>query len=354
MKNYIIIFAIILFAALSGIAQTNDSTKTITYCTCCRPDGDAPLGVMTDHTHGKGQWMLSYSFLNTATSGNKNGTAKINDNDIYQNYYASADKMTMQMNMFMVMYGVTDDLSLMAMTSINSNSMNMNMDPTMIMHGATDAASTTMTLSTIGIGDTKLYATYKLEDKAAARILASLGLSIPTGSIQQTGMNVSGDTSKANYCMQLGTGSLAFLPAITYVGLRSSYSWGVSAFATIQTGANSAGYQCGNQYTGTGWFSYKFSRWISASFRAEAGYTGTIKGYDEAIAPYSVNDPMANPGNYGGIYSSAFLGINFFVPDGSCKDLRLAIEYGMPFYQNLNGIQPSMQNSIEAGIRYMF
>jgi len=357
MKNIkIIALAVFLFAGNNISAQTKDTTNSFTCCSCCRPDGDAPLGVMTDHTHGKGQWMISYSFMEMMTSGNRNGTARISDDEIFQNYFASVDKMTMTMNMFMVMYGITDKLSVMAMANINSNKMSMNMDPTMQMHMADGGPMppANMTSSTTGVGDTKLYATYNVQDKMSSRILLGLGVSIPTGSIEQTALNVSGDTTKSTYSMQLGTGSFSIIPAVTYAGQESAYSWGVSAFANIVTGANSEGYQWGNQYTGTGWFSYKFSRWISASIRAEVGSTGKIMGYDNAIALYSANDPTANTGNYGGTHGTAFLGINFYVPDGSCKDLRLAIEYGIPFYQNLNGIQPSMQSSLEAGIRYMF
>jgi len=346
----------LLCMQMAATAQTKDTASCCSYFNCCRPDGQAPLGIMTDHMHGKGQWMVSYSYMNTGMMGMRNGNTKISDDEVFKNYYASPSSMNMQMHMLMLMYGVSDKLSLMAMGSFNINTMNMNMDPTMQMHMADgmNMPPMSMSMKTYGVGDTKLYALYKLADKQNARIIAGLGCSLPTGSIQQKTETVTGDTAKTAYNMQNGTGSIALIPSITYVGQSNAVSWGASANAILQTGANSEGYQWGNQLTGTGWVAYKCASFFSISARLEAGTVGMIKGYDQQIAVYAANDPTANTANYGGTVVSALLGINFYVPRGVCRDLRIAFEFGAPFYQNLNGMQPSLQNSLHAGIRYIF
>jgi len=356
---------------MAGCCLFSYAQKMDTTCApfnCCRPDGHAPLGVMTDHMHAKGQWIISYTYMDMMMSGNRSGTSKISDDEIFQNYYASPEKMNMQMNMLMVMYGLSDKLNLMGMFNIeNSNSMSMNMDPTMQMHmadagtmlpGSSTMAMTTamanMTTKTIGIGDTKLYALYKLADRQNTRVIIGLGLSLPTGSITQKGMNVAGDTSRSSYNMQSGTGSLGILPSVTYIGQANSLSWGISAAANIITGANSEGYQWGNQYKGTAWLAYKWCKYISNSVRIEGINTGSIKGYDPAIEVYSYSDPTANTANYGGTTATVYLGLNFYVPKGQCKDVRILFEYGIPVYQNLNGMQLSMQSGLLGGIQYQF
>jgi len=40
-----------------------------------RPDGHAPIGVMGDHTHEAGEWMLSYRYRLMFMDGNRDGTS---------------------------------------------------------------------------------------------------------------------------------------------------------------------------------------------------------------------------------------------------------------------------------------
>jgi len=34
-----------------------------------RPDGHGPISIMGDHTHSKGEWMISYRFMNMTSDG---------------------------------------------------------------------------------------------------------------------------------------------------------------------------------------------------------------------------------------------------------------------------------------------
>ena len=42
-----------------------------------RPDAHAPIGVMGDHTHDKGEWMLSYRYMYMNMTGNRVGTDSV-------------------------------------------------------------------------------------------------------------------------------------------------------------------------------------------------------------------------------------------------------------------------------------
>ena len=38
-----------------------------------QPDDHAPIGVMADHQHQKGEWMISYRYMGMAMDGNRDG-----------------------------------------------------------------------------------------------------------------------------------------------------------------------------------------------------------------------------------------------------------------------------------------
>ena len=321
-----------------------------------RPDGIAPAGIMNDHVHKKGEWMISYSYMNTYMAGNQQSTSKISEDQVFQNYFGSPTAMTMQMHMLMGMYGITDRLTAMATVAYQYTYMAMDMNPTMQMHMADGGPMpmANMTTNTSGIGDTKLYAFYKASESKLGAIVIGCGLSIPTGSIEQKSQTINGDTAKTAYCMQNGSGSFGILPSVTYKGQVRNCSWGISEYATIYTGANADGYQLGNQYTLTGYTGYKFGKYISLSVRASITNTGSIKGYDPAIAVYAQNDPTANTANAGGTIANIYGGANIYLPSGLFRGLRLTIEYGAPFYQNLNGTQMTTVNSLTASLAYQF
>ncbi len=47
-----------------------------------RPDGHAPIGVMGDHTHGGGEVMLSYRFMDMRIQGNRDGTDEVSPEQV--------------------------------------------------------------------------------------------------------------------------------------------------------------------------------------------------------------------------------------------------------------------------------
>jgi len=59
MKNILKVLAILVIATNIAIAQ-EDPTANSQKWTSARPDGHAPISVMGDHTHHKGEWMFSY------------------------------------------------------------------------------------------------------------------------------------------------------------------------------------------------------------------------------------------------------------------------------------------------------
>ena len=80
-----------------------------------RPDAHAPIGVMGDHTHGAGEWMLSYRYARMHMDGNRDGTDRLGLGEILLpapgTYMAAPTEMDMQMHMFGLMVAPFDWIS---------------------------------------------------------------------------------------------------------------------------------------------------------------------------------------------------------------------------------------------------
>jgi hypothetical protein len=165
---------------------------------------------------------------------------------------------------------------------------------------------------------------------------------------------MTGETQKLTYCMQTGTGTWGILPGMTYTGQSNEFSWGVQVTSDIKVSKNVAGYKFGDGLNLTGWLSHSWNRWISNSLRVGGNAMRRINGYDRETSVYRNVDPTANIANSGGELLSAYLGLNFLIPNGILKGNRLGVEYGIPFYQNMNGLQMNTKSILNAGWQYAF
>jgi len=358
--------------SISGYAQQTGTdeqpiinagkTGTASCCAngnCCNGT-QTPLGVTTDHTHAKGEWSALYTYQDLMMQGNRTGTSITDDNTLYQkyNYMMAPETMTMQMHMAMLMYGVTDRLTVMAMGGYMVSNMTMNMNtampsmPGMVM----PAGSTTMQSMSSGFTDTKLSALYNFSKQANQRIIGGIGVSIPTGTIMATGTTMLGDNQRLPYDMQPGTGSFSVVPDITYIRQAGKFQFGGNAGADIKLDKNSLGYKLGNVYYATAWASYKFLPFVSGSLRAEGIIADKISGSDPQvdIPVYEEYDPTTSTNHYGGSWGNMYAGLNFHVNKPVLNDFQLQLEYGMPVYENLNGPQMSVHSNLLAGLQYRF
>ena len=337
-------------AEISG--QTCDSMSV---CDCATKDL-SPSGIMLGHEHGKGTWKISYRYMNMVMEGNLSGTEKVNDNYVFNKYIMSPQNMHMDMHMIMGMYGITNKFSLMAMFNYNVMSMNMNMLPgTMHMHmsGSTmvmsESTSNAMRSKSSGLGDTKLYLVYTLVNHNQHHIMLSEGFNIPTGSIHVKGANddMMYPGEQLPYMMQMGSGSFDFMPGVTYLLKTNKTSFSTQVTSVIRPFSNSVNYHLGNELTLNAWVAHKWLPWISTSARAEGNFIGAIVGQDNQLV--QVMEPDANPKCYGGRFVNAYVGLNFYLTKGWLKNNKLSVEFGMPVYQNVNGIQLAQKSTLSAG-----
>jgi len=309
----------------------------------------APIGIMGDHNHGAGQWMTSYRYSRMNMSGNRDGGNSISTSDVLKNYMVSPLDMAMEMHMFGLMYGVRDDLTFMGMvpyvrkTMSHVNRMNVNFKT-----------------KSAGIGDVKLSGIYTLFDSGAehkkmghnhigSNTLLNFGVTLPTGSIDNRDNTPMG-YQKLPYPMQIGSGTFNPNIGISYSNNNDSFSWGAKADGILRFGKNDEGYRLGNEYIANLWAAKNVSEEVNLSARIEGKSWGDVNGKDSDLNPMMV--PTARADLRGGTRADALFGFGIYTP--KLGDSRVAIEFGLPLYQNLDGPQLETDYRLTLGWQIVF
>ncbi len=308
--------------------------------TSARPDGHAPIGVMGDHTHHAGEWMLSYRFMRMDMKGLRDGTKELSRDDVFdRGYMVSPVRMTMEMHMFGAMFAPTDDLTLMAMAPYVRYSMDL-----------VTRMGETFTTESDGIGDIRLSGLLVLHRWSRQQVHLNAGVGLPTGSITARDGTPAGPDRQLPYPMQPGSGTVDLLPGVTYLGQVDDWSWGGQATGTFRLGTNDRGYSLGNRGEATAWGARKLTRWLSGSLRLDGRTWGGVDGGDAALDPQMV--PTANPHALGGRELDAALGVNLYGRGGAIRGHRLAAEVAVPIYRSLDGPQLETDWKLTVGWQY--
>ena len=334
LKTALVLIAILLIFPSISIAMEGG----------LRADDYAPIGVMGEHTHKKGELMLSYRYMYMNMKGMRNGTSGISNEEVLEQFLVTPTDMDMQMHMFGAMYSVSERFTLMGMIPYIKKSMN---------HLTRNGGK--FKTSSDGLGDIKLSGLFKAwEWGHHNNVLINLGLSFPTGSIDKKGDTPMGENQQLPYPMQLGSGTWDILPGITYNGRHKNLSWGGQLLGVVRLGENDRDYTLGDRLNVTAWTAYNINNWLSGSFRFDWAFWGNIDGADSELNPAVV--PTADPDLQGGNRLDALIGLNFVNRAGPrwLKGQRLAFEFGLPVYQDLDGPQLETDWIILIGWRYAF
>ena len=312
-----------------------------------RPDSHAPLGVMGDHTHSGGEWMLSYRYMAMSMQHLGDGVDAVSTSDALRHFAAVPVEMTMQMHMLGMMFAPHDTVTLMAMTSYRDNVMEMHGGGT---HAHSHGVTHPRRMESTGIGDTTLSALIPLLHAQNMAVLLNAGLSIPTGSIE-----AEGDNGILPYPMQLGSGSFELLPGVTFYATRYNWSFGAQTRIAIPMNENSRGYRRAPMTVSTLWAAHRLNDWLSVSIRPLFESWGNIAGEDSALNRKIA--PTMDPRLQGGARGSLLVGSNLIFPNRLGSPLaghRLALELRFPIYQHLDGPQMALDWSVVAGWQYAF
>ena len=335
-----------------------------------------PAGLMLPHIHNSNDWMVDYMYMqmdmrslyngNNVEDPNKYlagieynptigsipssqlGTGAIHDHsgtttntsttpDPLPSYYVASLNpnsyrymsmpvaMKMEMTMISLMKNISDKTAIMIMLPYMNNSMQM-------ISGNLEKSF----MRTQGIGDIGLTLAHKLLEKESHTINVQLGITIPTGSIDEKNTMPLMGKVKSPYNMQMGTGTYNTIPAISYIFKKEKFSLGSFVQVTLRNGKNDNGYRFGNRYEFSLWTSYLLLNWLAPTLRITSSKWDNISGADPNLDP--TMDPQNDPNRQGGRRIDLLGGVNFYFPSFSEK-MKAGFEIGKPIYQHLNGPQ---------------
>jgi len=194
-------------------------------------------------------------------------------------------------------------------------------------------------ITTSGLGDITLNYSQLLKSWKQQQLSFSIGLSVPTGSIDETG-----DTPRAAgnqqlpYTMQLGSGTWDVPAAINYHKSESNWDWGSTLSAKARTGKNDRNYRLGNRFAVSAWAKWLKSSDIHPVTKLIYQHWHDISGQDDEITvpgPFPYPAGITNPSFYGGKKINLSFGA-----EASFNKQVITLELSAPIYQKLNGVQP--------------
>ncbi len=302
-------------------------------------------GMMNDHMHEGGEAMIGLRFERYRFGGaNQSGTDAIDDPAIVAaGYSVRTQSMIMDMVMLDLMYAPTANLTLMLMPHYMWHRMAMvGIDPMAGMDGehAGHGGGHALPFGAVhrhgseGFGDTLASASYRLARGSKLSAHATLGVWVPTGSVDKTNP----DGSFVHYGMQPGGGTWDLEPSLTVGGHAGGVGWGAQASYRWKTDAsNASGFAFGDKARATGWLSYLLDSDVGATARLEYVHEGQVQGHYNG--PHRHASPPDRQENYGGDTVTAGLGLNWLLPLRTAQRPQLGAEVAVPIYQDLNGIQ---------------
>jgi hypothetical protein len=205
-----------------------------------------------------------------------------------------------------------------------------------------------------GIGDTGLYALFKLFERPGQHINLSLGGTAPTGDVniklrKTQATTLASPDVPIHYGMQLGSGTWDFKPSLTYTGEREQFIWGAQVTGTKRLESrNESNYALGDIFQSSVWGGYQWTNWLSSTVRGVYTAQGAIRGeYLPVANPFVPNTlltlnhigPSDKPANYGGQFVDLGLGVNVTIPSGTFAGNTVKFEWLQPVHTNYNGYQ---------------
>ncbi|MGZ0656895.1 transporter [Coraliomargarita sp. W4R72] len=356
------LLALTLTAATAAQAQPVFSCcSTEEHQHLARPDDHAPISVMGDHTHSKDGWMFSYRYMNMQMDGMRSGTDRVSSSDVFgANYAVAPESMTMEMHMLGAMYAPTDKLTLMLMANYIETEMDHLVNPAVA--GMINGGESGFTTKSSGLGDLKVAALYRIYLEGNRKAHFTLGLSLPTGSIDEkddTPAMGGRQRQQLPTSMQLGSGTVDLLPSLTFVQQLDDWSWGTQMNGVIRLqDENSNDYRLGHQFEWLSWAGYNLTDWLGLTSGLSYKYTGKLEGAQKDVnlmAPgmrQSVTTAFED--NFGGERIDIILGMNLLKPSGALAGHRLSLDVRLPLWQDLNGYQLETDSVLTLGWNMVF
>jgi hypothetical protein len=315
-----------------------------------RADFQPPAAVMLAHVHSQGDWIVGYRYSNMYMRGNQTGTRPLTTQQALDflgpvppgipgvNTFKMAPiSMTMEMHMMPIMRAVTDDLTLYLMPTWLDNTMDM-----VGRNGAVVRATNG------GFSDLSFGTLWRIYHGSSDEMVLTIGLSAPTGDIDNINPVAAGMATPFPYTMRLGHGTWDARPGATYRYFWDRASIGFQGLFDLPMGLNDAHYRVGDEYRVTGWFAYLLDaeKRLAVSYRVEGLWRTDYVGADPRLNPFSMSGANANM--RAGQYLNFGYGVTYRLPS---RLGLLEAEYVHPVVQDLEGVQGTTVGSLT--VRYI-
>ncbi len=314
-----------------------------------RPDGFGPPGVMGHFALDAGEVLWSFTYSREDLRGNRVGTLPVSERDVLDFFAVAPLSMLTQTLSLELRLGLTDRLTIAASAPFIFR----------------DEENTTGSFLvgefiltpffgnfTSDIGDLKFNTLLSVLDEGPHVLSVGMGVSIPTGEIDERGLTVTGATGQLPFNMQTGSGSWDLIPSLSFMTQNEYGTFGAQISSTIHLNDNDRGYRLGDRFDMTGWVSYNVNDWIALSARVQREDWGRVTARDPETDANA--DPRASPEQTGGVRTQIPFGFTLHMREGVLKGHRFSVEYSYPIHEDLNGPQLSADNTILLGWQVAF
>lgn len=287
------------------------------------------------HGSADKKWSLGYSFEQMHMEDMRDGTDNLSNAEIFaRGFMMTQTEMTMDMHMFHAAYQPNHRLAFMAMLDYRDNDMTM-----------VDNMGAISTMQSDGFGDLKLSGDYQLLKGTNSGLAVTLGLSLPTGSIDEK------DTGgRLPYMMQLGSGTWDPMLGIAYHYQYRSWRFGIAGNTVLRFGENDNDYRLGNEYHLSLSAQRLLGQYFTGAVRLDGQSTGEIEGRDPGL---TLGMSPENHGEfYGGERVDAVFALQFH--PAMFGGGNLSTEFGVPLYQHTNGPQLEQDYRFKLGGHFAF
>lgn len=298
-----------------------------------RPDAWASPGILGDRTLSSGEAQIWYRFHDGTVEGIQFGKEEIDGFLLLDVYPIVPLRRSSQIHEGGIAFSPFGGLTLSARGS-------------WIQYTLDEVSSDELFTSTSsGIGDVEVEALVDVYSQGPFRAHAGMGVSIPTGSIDEQ-LVANGNAIQLPYAMQTGSGTVDLFPSAAVLAMNEMGSVGARIRGTIRFMDNDRGYRLPQGVELAAWGARQLNHWFSVSGGVVFEHFGQIKGED-ADLDLAIS-PVEDPSFTGGTFVDIPLGINLFVRDGLLAGNRFGVEARWPVSQDAEGPQLRRDRRITA------
>lgn len=213
-------------------------------------------------------------------------------------------------------------------------------------------AGAPFTLKSEGIGDLALAANYAIYKHGQTAAILTMGVTAPTGSINEKGDTPRGRNTQLPYAMQIGSGTWELHPGLTLTAPLGASQMGATVDGAIRLGENDRNYSLGDEFSATLWANRKLGSRLQLGTFVRGECWDGIQGQDSDVNPLIA--PVADPDTYGGCKVELGGSLRVHWKEDVYDNCYFELGGGVPVYQKLSGPQPKEQWNLTMGLSIGF